>query len=126
MRVLVCFLLLGISGCESLQFKTNADDYISHKIQTNVRASGVDIYTNQEVWKQGGQQVGYVETEYCRIKRDDLMVSNNELVKSLKVKTQQLGGNALVVDSCIVNTSMASCLSHKLCRGIAYNIEYLR
>jgi len=25
-----------------------------------------------------------------------------------------------------VNTSMTSCYSQKICRGIAYNIEYLR
>ncbi len=119
MRIFLPLLLLLINGCQSTSFDSNAGEYVKHQIRESV----VESFTNEEVWRLRGAQVGYVETNYCQVDYRDLTPSTNAFISELKVKTQKLGGNALVFDSCIKGGNV-SC--HKLiqCRGMAYKITY--
>jgi hypothetical protein len=114
---LICFLL---NGCSTVTFNSNAGIYAENKI----RESAVKRYTNYEVWELGASQVGYVETRYCQKEIRDNKPSKETLISALKVKTQKLGGNALVFDSCLINRSTASCNTQIQCNGIAYLITY--
>lgn len=119
MKALLLFLFFLLNGCSTTSVHSNADIYVESKIRQSV----VDRYTNEEVWKLGATQVGFVETNYCQIDFRDRKPSTNAFIDELEVKTQKLGGNALVFDSCI-QSGTASCHSHIQCRGMAYIITY--
>ena len=123
---LVVFLaaLLVINACSSVRFNSNAGVYAQKKVQDSIRKSVVKRYTNNEVWKLGGAQIGYVESDYCQRNLSDDKPDKDYLISALEVKTQKLGGNALVFDSCLVNSGMASCQTYTKCRGSAYLITY--
>ena len=110
-------ILFILNGCSSATINSNAGVYL----ENSLRQSVVDRYSNYEVWKLGASQVGYVESNYCQIDYRDLKPSTDTFISELKVKTQKLGGNALVFDSCI-NSKTASCHLHTQCRGMAYLI----
>ena len=114
---IICFLL---NGCSTATFNSNADIYVENKIRKSV----VKRYTNSKVWELGASQVGYVETNYCQIDFRDNKPSKKALIAELEVKTQKLGGNALVFDSCLVNKSTGSCHTYTQCHGMAYIITY--
>jgi len=119
MKVLLLLVLFLLNGCTTTSYNSNADVYAEKKIRNSV----VDRYTNEEVWKLGATQVGYVETNHCQIDFRDRKPSTNAFIDELEVKTQKLGGNALVFDSC-VQSRTASCNTHIQCRGMAYIITY--
>jgi len=114
---IICFLL---NGCSTVTLNSNADIYAENKIRKSV----VKRYTNYEIWELGASQVGYVETKYCQKDIRDYNPSKEALISELKVKTQKLGGNALVFDSCLVNRSTGSCNTQTQCNGMAYLITY--
>lgn len=116
-RLMVLCLLL--TGCSSVNFTTNAPEHI----QNSIRKSVVKTYTNYEMWELGAKRLGYVETQHCQTSYQEGVPSKSAFISTLKVKTQKLGGNGLVFDSCIVNQS-ASCNTHTLCRGVAYLVSY--
>lgn len=124
MKLIFIIALFTFSGCSSIRLNSNADIYLGHKIENNIRRSGVKRYTNNEVWKLGAVQVGYVESDYCQLNHNDHKLDQRSLISSLEVKTQKLGGNALVFDSCLVNNNMASCHRYTKCNGMAYLISY--
>ena len=111
-----------MNGCSTTPFNSNADVYVKNKIENSLRKGSVDRYTNKEVWKLGASRVGYVETYYCQVDFRDLKPNTDALISELEIKTQKMGGNALVFDSCLVNKSTASCNTYTLCRGMAYLI----
>jgi len=119
MKILVLFIPLLLNGCVTTSVNSNADIYVENKIRQSV----VDRYTNEEVWRLGATQVGYVETNHCQIDIRDRKPSTEAFISQLEVKTQKLGGNALVFDSCI-QSGTASCHKHIQCRGMAYLITY--
>ena len=123
MRLAFIIALLAFTGCSSVKFGSNANIYLSKKIENNIRKSAVKRYTPYKVWKLGGVQVGYVESDYCQLNIGDRKLDNNSLISSLEVKTQKLGGNALVFESCVVNSNMASCHRYTKCKGMAYHIS---
>ncbi|KGJ93481.1 hypothetical protein [Colwellia psychrerythraea] len=115
----ICFIILFIlTGCSSSTFYAGGKG-----VENSIRKSVVKGYTNNEVFKLGASQVGYVEAEYCRINNRDSIVSQSYLIDILKVKTQKLGGNGLVFDSCLVHIN-ATCISYTKCQGMAYLITY--
>jgi hypothetical protein len=124
MKTLFLISLVLLNGCSSLKFNTNAGGYANKKVQDNARQGSVKSYNQNEIWALNASQMGLVETNYCQLKFNDRKPSTNKLVSSLKVKTQKLGGNALVFDACVVNNSTASCHSRTRCRGMAYLIKY--
>jgi hypothetical protein len=115
--LIICFLL---NGCSTTTFNSNIGIYAENKIRESV----VKRYTNYEVWKLGATQVGHVEARFCQKDRRDHKPSKEALIADLKVKTQKLGGNALVFDSCLVNRTTASCHTKIDCNGMAYLITY--
>lgn len=124
MKLLLPLIFLILNGCSTVTFNSNADVFVKHKIADSARTASVDRYTNAEVWKLGASQVGYVETYHCQVDFKDRKPSTAALINELEVKTQRLGGNALVFDSCLVDKSTASCNTYTLCRGMAYLITY--
>jgi len=120
MKFLLPIIFLFLSGCSNLTFNSNADIYIENKIRKSV----VKKYTNYEVWELGASQVGYVETNYCQIDYRDYIPTKKALISELEVKTQKLGGNALVFDSCLVSRNTGSCYSEIKCKGMAYLVTY--
>ena len=111
-------------GCSNISFKSNADVYVKNGIENTLRKNEVDRHTNDEVWKLGGAQIGYVEVDYCQVNFRDINPSTEDLISELEIKTQKLGGNAMVLDSCIVNKTSGSCHTYTQCRGMAYLITY--
>jgi hypothetical protein len=105
MKLTFIIALLAVAGCSSVRLNSNADIYLGNKIENSIRKSAVERYTYNEVWKLGAVQVGYVESDYCQLDSRDHKIDKNSLISSLEVKTQKLGGNALVFDSCLVNTN---------------------
>jgi len=124
MKLIFIIVLLTLSSCSSVKLSSNADIYLGNKIENTIRQGAVKRYTHNEVWKLGAVQVGYVESDYCQLDFRDRRLDQNTLISSLKVKTQKLGGNALVFDSCLVNNTMASCHRYTKCKGMAYMISY--
>jgi hypothetical protein len=120
MKFLVSIIFLLLSGCSAVDFNNNSDIYVEKKILKSV----VKTYTNYEVWELGASQIGYVETRFCQKGIRDYKPSKEALISELKVKTQKLGGNALVFDSCLVNRSTGSCNTDIQCNGMAYSITY--
>ena len=119
MNKLPWICLLSLTACSSGKFETNIDKHI----QNSIRKSVVRTYTNQEIWQLGAKHISYVDAEHCQANFQESIPSKKAFIASLKVKTQKLGGNALVFDSCIVSKT-ASCNTHSLCRGTAYLVTY--
>ena len=119
MKFLILIMFFNLIGCSSINFNTNAPKHI----QNSIRKSVVKSYTNYEVWELRAKQLGYVEAQHCQVDFRENIPSKKSFISSLKVKTQKLGGNGLVFDSCIVSKT-ASCNTHTLCRGNAYLVTY--
>lgn len=124
MKFKLTLILCLLNGCSTVTFNSNADVYVKNKIENSIRKSAVDRYTNYEIWKLGASRIGYVETNHCQVEFRDLKPSTEVLISELEIKTQKLGGNALVFDSCLVNRSTASCHTFVQCSGMAYLIAY--
>ncbi|MCW8865460.1 MAG: Rcs stress response system protein RcsF [Colwellia sp.] len=120
MKFLLLIIFFFLSGCSTATFDSNVGIYAENKIRKSV----VERYTNYEVWELGATQVGHVETRYCQQDIQDYKPSKEALISELEVKTQKLGGNALVFDSCLVNRTTGSCHTQIHCNGMAYQITY--
>lgn len=120
MALLTCTLLLS---CSHIVLHSNAGEYGQNKVDNTLRQGVVKRYTNAEVWTLGAAQVGYVETQYCQVDVKDRAPTRGTLIASLEVKAQQLGGNGLVFDSCLLNKNTASCYRYTHCRGMAYLVS---
>jgi hypothetical protein len=116
MKFFIAIICLILNGCSTMTLNSNAGVYLENKIRKSV----VRRYSNYEVWKLGATQVGYVESNYCQVDIKDYKPSKSALVSELEVKTQKLGGNALVFDSCLVNRTTARCNTQIQCNGMAY------
>lgn len=124
MKFLLLLIIFLLNGCSTFTFNSNADNYVKNQIEDSIRKSTVKRYSNYEVWELGASQVGYVDTSYCQIDYRELKPSKEAFISELEVKTQKLGGNALVFDSCLVNRSTASCHTYTQCKGMAYLVTY--
>lgn len=123
MKLLLSLVFFLLNGCSASTANSIADIYVKNKVENSIRKSAVERYTNEEVWRLGATQVGYVESNYCQVDFRDLKPSTKALISELEVETQKLGGNALVYDSCIKSRT-ATCQSYTQCRGMAYIITY--
>lgn len=117
MKYIILITLLFLISCSStINIKGEG-------IENKIRRSVVKQYSNNEIWQLNATQLGYVESEHCQVDFRDPIQTKYALISLLKVKTQKLGGNALVFDSCLVNSTSASCHQHTKCRGIAYLVK---
>lgn len=119
MKLLLLIICLLFLGCSTVSLHSNTGPYIENKIRQSV----VERYTNYEVWELGAKHLGYVESNYCQVDIRDYQPSKAALIDELEVKTQQLGGNALVFDSCFVNQNTGSCYRQMQCNGMAYLVR---
>lgn len=124
MKLLILVLFLSLTGCSSIKYQTNTKGYIAKKVHHNIRKDTVKSYTHQQVWALKAAQVGHVEANYCQVDPTERQPSNQSLISALALKTQKLGGNALVFDACQVNTGTARCHSYTSCRGMAYLVTH--
>jgi hypothetical protein len=118
MKFIYFIILFILFGCSSSTYYAGGKG-----IENSIRKSVVKSYTNNEVWELRAKQLGYVEAQHCQVDFRENIPSKKSFISSLKVKTQKLGGNGLVFDSCIVSRN-ASCNTHTLCRGSAYIVTY--
>jgi hypothetical protein len=84
----------------------------------------VKQYTNNEIRQLDASTLGLVEASYCQKDFKDAKPNKRYLISLLKVKTQRLGGNGVVFDSCALRTVSAVCHTHMKCQGIAYQISH--
>lgn len=120
MRHKLALSLLAVvtaAGCNGIQFNTNAGPYISDRISASV----VREYTIAEISQYEATTLGFVEASYCQEKIDDRKASKSALVRDLKVRTKDMGGNGLVVEACGV-AQFGNCHSYMECRGVAYAV----
>ncbi|WP_078085491.1 hypothetical protein [Microbulbifer mangrovi] len=108
---------LFLAGCNGIQFNTNAGPYVSDRLSSTL----VREYTISEISQYDATTLGFVEASYCQDKLNERKASKTTLVRDLKVRTQKMGGNGLVVEAC-GTTEFSGCLSYMECRGVAYAV----
>lgn len=114
--VLVIALLVG---CNGVTFNTNAGSYGKSVLQE----SAVDVYSANELEKYKIITLGVVESVYCQHSIDQPAPRKKIVIKDMKVKTQNLGGNGLLVESCGQRESV-DCIALVECSGTAYVVSY--
>lgn len=124
------FVSIFLLSCQNLSYKSNVDPYVKNKVQHSIRASVVEEYSNNEVWKLNGKNLGVVENEFCQQRNISdgngrvVLPSDKLLQDSLKADTQLLGGNGIVYDTCFNSVNYMGCDQYKRCRATAFLIEY--
>lgn len=109
--------LLLVTGCNGIQFNTNAGPYVSDRLSSTL----VREYTISEISRYNATTLGFVNASYCQEKLDERKASKSALMRDLKVRTQKMGGNGLVVEAC-GTSEFNGCLSYIECRGVAYAV----
>lgn len=108
---------LLIAGCSRLQLTTNAGPFITDSISSTL----VREYSISEISQYDATTLGFVDASYCQTKLTDRKATKSVVVRDLKLRTKNMGGNGLVVEACGVAESGA-CHSYLECRGVAYRV----
>ena len=121
--LILIMLSVVILGCSSLRFDTNVLEIGERK----VRASKVEVYSQQFVFNREYTNVGNVSATYCHdapLSQQDIkpIPSDDVLIKSLKAQVQSRGGNALVFHQCRRSNS-GQCSVFIDCTGTGYSID---
>ena len=123
MKKLLILAVVFITSCSTVSYRMSVDPSLPTQIENRIRTNLVKQYTNYQIWQLEADMVGMVESEHCRKNQRDYDVKTDYLISVLKVKTQKLGGNGLVYDSCEVREPGALCYTHTKCRGMAYVVH---
>jgi len=115
-------VLLLITGCAAINVNHNTKPYIIKRAQDAIRSSVVEEYSRNEIWQLSTVNLGLVSSEYCQGSDRYTDLTKNNLIEQLKIKTQRLGGNGLVFDSCFLENN-GRCNSLLSCKGIAYQVK---
>ncbi|MFQ3219844.1 MAG: hypothetical protein ACI8R9_002294 [Paraglaciecola sp.] len=121
MSKFIIILSFFISSCT---FNTNLGSYVKKKIHNDIRSSTVYVYNRNEIWNLKTINLGRVETNYCQNEKFGNLPSERELNKVLRSKTQKLGGNGIVYDSCESGRNYMNCELYIRCQGAAYIVEH--
>ncbi|WP_299594962.1 hypothetical protein [uncultured Microbulbifer sp.] len=113
----IALCALSFAGCNGIQFNTNAGPYVSDRIGASI----VREYTISEISQYNATTLGFVEASYCQEKINERKASKSALVRDLKVRTQKMGGNGLVVEAC-GTAAYGACQTYMECRGVAYSV----
>lgn len=120
--LLLAILFLFLSSCSNIH--TNIGPYARNEIQKSIRSSVVDEYSRNEILQLNATTLGQVETEYCQVNLLGGLPPENKLNKALRAKAQQLGGNAIVYDSCHSGRNYMNCEKYIRCQATAYRVKY--
>jgi hypothetical protein len=119
-KLLILIACLSLSSCA---FNTNIGPYAKKKIDRYIRSSVVEVYSRDDIWQLTAITLGRVETEYCQTNRLDSTPSERELNKILRSKTQRIGGNGIVYDSCESGRNYRGCDIYMKCQAMAYKVQ---
>lgn len=110
-------LCASVVGCNGIQFSTNIGTAISNQVSTTL----VREYTPAEIDQYNAITLGIVEASHCQKRIDASEAHKSALIKDLKLRTINLGGNGIVVEAC-GTAKFAGCYSYMECRGLAYAV----
>ena len=108
---------LMLSACSGIQFNSSLEPNVEDRIKTRM----VREYSLAEIDQYNATTLGFVDTSYCPGRVDDRKASKSQLIRDLKLRTKNLGGNGLVVEACGTG-SIAGCYFFLECRGVAYSV----
>ena len=108
---------LVVAACSRIQFNTSLEPYVNDRIKTSL----VREYSIAEISQYDAVTLGFVDASYCQDRIDDRKADKSLLVRDLKLRTKDLGGNGLVVEACGTG-ALAGCYSYLECRGVAYSV----
>jgi len=120
-KLLILLVFLSLTSCA---INTNLGPYAKNKVEGAIRSSVVEVYSRNEIWQLETITLGQVETEYCQTNRLSNTPSERELNKILRSKTQRLGGNGIVYDSCESGRNYRNCEIYIRCQAMAYKVQY--
>ncbi|WNZ54745.1 Rcs stress response system protein RcsF [Microbulbifer sp. MKSA007] len=84
-----------------------------------VKSALIEEYSLAEVRRSNGTLLGSVSANSCQALPSDAKPEPASIKKLLKIKTHNLGGNAIVFENCTTQNS-AGCLKFIECDGLAY------
>lgn len=117
--IIIFCLLLG-----ACSLKVNVSPDAKKHIESSIRSSVVEVYSRNEIWQLKTTNLGLVETDYCQTNRYDGLPPQSALYKILRSKTQELGGNGIVYESCKTGRSYMNCELYMRCQATAYIVDY--
>ncbi|TLU61329.1 hypothetical protein FE810_15065 [Thalassotalea litorea] len=116
----ISLLILLLSGCTNIRFTTNTIDWL----ESGFEAQEVETYSFAEIMTYNATYLGSVSEEYCHTKKLNPAPTFTPLVKELKIETQKLGGNAIVLNPCEKIKDYSSCSTLLRCNASAYSIDF--
>jgi hypothetical protein len=121
-KILVLPLIFVLSACSGINFNTNIGPYATNRVKTVL----VEEYSPEEIGRYDATFLGIVEASYCQERIDEQKPNKSILVKDLKLKTHNLGGNGVVVEACGKSPVYGTCQAYMECRGVAYSVPARR
>lgn len=106
-----------LSGCSGVSFHTNAGEYAIDRAGSAL----VREYTVEQINRYEAITLGMVEAGYCQESPDAAKAHKSTLVRDLKRRTRQMGGNGVVVEACGTG-GFPGCHTYLECRGVAYSV----
>ena len=120
-KISIIFFCLLLGACS---LKATIGPNAKKHIETSIRSSVVDVYSRNEIWKLKAVNLGLVETDFCQTNKYEGLPPQSALYKILKSKTQKLGGNGIVYESCKTGRTYMNCELYMRCQATAYKIDY--
>ncbi|KUJ84898.1 hypothetical protein AWR36_004480 [Microbulbifer flavimaris] len=117
--VFTAIALAALGGCEGLRFNSNLGPYS----EVRIKAAAVREYTPVQIARYDAITLGFVEAAQCQRRPDEPKPNRRMLVRELKQRTHNLGGNGVVVEACGTATGgFEGCQRYLECRGVAYAV----
>ncbi|WP_345427748.1 hypothetical protein [Halioxenophilus aromaticivorans] len=115
MRLLLVLVALLSVGCGRFSVQTNASNVLAGQTSALL----VKEYAPTEIAQYDASVLGYVEASDCQQRASDTKPNRRSVVNKLKIQTQKMGGNGLVVMACAESVE-AMCNRYLACRAEAY------
>ena len=115
--IALLFSAVILSGCNGVSFHTNAGEYAIDRAGSAL----VREYTVEQINRYEAVTLGMVEASYCQESPDAAKAHKSTLVRDLKRRTRQMGGNGVVVEACGTG-GFPGCHTYLECRGVAYSV----
>ncbi|PKG73564.1 hypothetical protein CXF86_16420 [Shewanella sp. GutCb] len=113
--------LFYLAGCQGVQFQSNVTpEYVGDTL----KATKVVEYSVEDIYSFDSQMIGDVASSYCQKAPNSPKPGYSMLLRDLKYKVQQLGGNGVVIMECTKQDPFAECSYFLECRALAYKINF--